>query len=78
MTTMASEQTNPPTAREAEIEALRARVEALEAVCGEAYVFAGAVGAPTRVLDALSAAANGDDIPIASFLPVSADECDRT
>jgi hypothetical protein len=58
------------------IDTLQRRVEALERLCGEAYQFAGAVGAPVRVLDALAAAANGDPIPEASVLPIVAEECD--
>ena len=57
-----------------EVAQLRARVEALEDVCAEAYQFAGEVGAPARVLDRLWAAAQGDAIPVASMLPVTADE----
>jgi hypothetical protein len=55
---------------------LQARIRALEALCGAAYQFAGTVGAPERVLDALSAAANGDPIPDVELLPISAAECD--
>ena len=57
------------------VKTLEARVESLEVVCGAAYQLAGEVGAPDRVLDVLFAAANGDDIPAESFLPVTADEC---
>lgn len=42
-------------------------------IAGECYQLAGAVGAPARVLDALSGAAKGD--LFVSFLPVSPDEC---
>jgi hypothetical protein len=57
-------------------ELLQQRIDALEHLCGEAYQFAGAVGAPVRVLDALAAAANGDPLPAGSLLPVGAEECD--
>ena len=66
---MADKETTP-------IDELRRRVEELQRVCAEAYQFAGAVGAPERVLDNLSAAAEGRPVPHESFLPVSADECD--
>jgi hypothetical protein len=57
------------------LQQLRARVEQLEDVCGQAYQLAGEVGAPARVLDILFAASNGDDLPSESFLPITADEC---
>jgi hypothetical protein len=60
-----------------DLETLQRRLEVLEAVCGEAYQFAGSVGAPERVLDNLAAAAAGKPIPHESFLPVSAEECDE-
>jgi hypothetical protein len=52
-------------------------IEILQRVCAEAYQFAGAVGAPERVLDNLLAAATGRELPHESFLPVTADECER-
>jgi hypothetical protein len=55
---------------------LRRRIDDLERVCAEAYQFAGAVGAPERVLDNLSAGADGQPIPHESILPVTAEECD--
>jgi hypothetical protein len=55
---------------------LIAEIERLRAVCAEAYQFAGAVGAPERVLDNLAAAADGQPLPHASVLPVSAEECE--
>lgn len=58
-----------------ELAALRARVRQLETVIGEAYQLAGAVGAPERVLDNLSAAIDGGDLPHTTFLPVLAEEC---
>ena len=58
-----------------EVEALRAQVEQLQRVCGEAYQFAGAVGAPVQVLDNLAAAAAGQPLPHVSFLPIAAEEC---
>lgn len=62
---------------ERETATLRARVELLERVCAEAYQFAGAVGAPVRVLDNLAAAAEGTPLPHESMLPVCAEECDE-
>jgi hypothetical protein len=50
---------------------LIAEVEHLRNVCAEAYQFAGAYGAPTNVLDNLSAASHGDVLPHKTFLPVS-------
>ena len=46
-------------------------------VCAAAYQLAGAVGAPEKALDNLAAAANGKPIPHATFLPVSAADCDE-
>lgn len=54
---------------------LRARIEVLEDVCGQAYQFAGEVGAPARVLDVFYAASAGAELPQETFLPVIADEC---
>jgi hypothetical protein len=45
------------------------RVSALEALCGEIYQVASALGAPARVLDQLWAAAQGDALPHATVLP---------
>ena len=56
---------------------LEQRIAVLQQVCGEAYQLAGAVGAPEKALDNLSAAANGDPIPHASFLPLTAADCDE-
>ena len=67
-TTMASEHQ--------QLAALQRRVDDLAQVCAEAYQFAGAVGAPERVLDNLLAGAEGQPIPHASILPVLAEECD--
>jgi hypothetical protein len=63
--------------RPATIKSLMARVKRLEYLCAEMYQVAGEVGAPVRVLDALSAAADGRPIPRASLLPISASEFDR-
>lgn len=49
--------------------ALVAEIERLQSVCAEAYQFAGSVDAPVRVLDSLSAAAQGRDLPHESMLP---------
>jgi hypothetical protein len=59
-----------------DVAALKAEVERLRMVCAEAYQFAGEVGAPERVLDNLSAAADGRPLPHETFLPVTLDECD--
>lgn len=56
---------------------LEQRIAVLQQVCAEAYQLAGAVGAPEKALDNLSAAANGKPIPHATFLPVSAADCDE-
>lgn len=56
---------------------LEQRVSILEQVCAEAYQLAGAVGAPEKALDNLAAAAEGQPIPHATFLPVSAADCDE-
>lgn len=59
-----------------QVAALQRRIDELARVCAEAYQFAGEVGAPERVLDNLSAAADGEPIPHDSILPVLAAECD--
>ena len=51
-----------------EIDQLRGRVEALEDLCGYMYQFAGEVGAPVAILDALWAAADRKR-PIPADLP---------
>jgi hypothetical protein len=51
-------------ARDAEITRLRS-------VCAEAYQMAGALGAPAKALDNLSAAASGSPLPHDTFLPVA-------
>lgn len=48
-----------------------ALVDQLRAVCAEAYQLAGALNAPVEALDNLSAAANGEPLPHATFLPVA-------
>jgi hypothetical protein len=58
-----------------EVVTLRARVEALEGLCGAIYQFAGAVGAPERILDALWAAAQGEAFEADGLLPTLASEC---
>ena len=63
--------------RDMRIRNLERRVSVLEEVCAEAYQLAGAVGAPERALDNLAAAAGGEPIPHATFLPVSAADCDE-
>ena len=49
-----------------------ARLEALQFLAGEAYVFAGVYDAPANVLDSLLAAANGEPGPYQSILPIVA------
>lgn len=56
-------------------QAQRDRIADLEAVCSEAYQFAGTVGAPVRVLDNLSDAVQGNPLRHETILPVSVDEC---
>lgn len=48
----------------------RARVRALEALCGELYQVLGTVGAPVAVLDAVAAAAAGRPLPRRDLLPI--------
>jgi hypothetical protein len=48
----------------------------LERLCADIYQVCGQAGAPTRVLDALFAAAEGHPIPRAPILPISIDEFD--
>lgn len=60
--------------REAQTTQLKARVETLETVCAEAYQLAGACGAPAKVLDNLSDAAQGRPIRHITFLPISPDD----
>lgn len=63
--------------RDRRIRDLVQRISILEQVCAEAYQLAGAVGAPEKALDNLAAAAGGRPIPHATFLPVSAADCDE-
>ena len=63
--------------RDTRIRDLERRIAVLEQVCAEAYQLAGAVGAPERALDNLAAAADGKPIPHATFLPVSAADCEE-
>jgi hypothetical protein len=55
----------------------RARVEELEELCAAVYQFAGEIGAPPRVLDALWSAAQGEAIPQTGLLPIAAGECEE-
>ena len=68
---------NAVTERDMRIRDLEQRISVLEQVCAEAYQLAGAVGAPEKALDNLAAAAGGEPIPHATFLPVSAADCDE-
>lgn len=57
---------------------LRAQIERYQATCASAYQLAGAVDAPLRFLDALSAASNGEPVSeeaALDLLPVTAHEC---
>ena len=60
-----------------QIRELERPMASLQQVCGEAYRLAGAVGAPVKALDNLAAAACGKPMPHATFLPVSAADCDE-
>jgi hypothetical protein len=62
---------------EQELAHLRDRIGNLEAVCAEAYQFAGAIGAPVRVLDMLWAAAAGRTVDVEGIPPVLAEECEE-
>ena len=65
-------------ARQQEADELRARVAELEALCSEIYQVAGALGAPAVVLDALHAAASGDQLPGVSLIGLDiANEIER-
>ena len=59
------------------IEKLEAERDALRLVCAEAYQMAGALNAPTKALDNLSAASAGAPLPHETFLPVEAPQIDR-
>jgi hypothetical protein len=62
---------------DAETERLRARVAALEDLCAWMYQFAGEVGAPVPVLDALWAAQTGKAFAGSDQLPrVLAGDCE--
>jgi len=60
-----------------ELARVRARVDELEELCAAAYQLAGEVGAPTRILDALWAAAQGAPLPAVDWLPIRASECEE-
>lgn len=64
--------------RSTRLKDLEQRISILEQVCAEAYQLAGTVGAPEKVLDNLAAAAQGTPVPHATFLPVSAADCEET
>lgn len=53
-----------------QIKEIKTEIEKLRCVCAEAYQLAGAYDADVKALDNLSAAANGDALPHASFLPI--------
>ena len=60
------------------LKVLEPRVVELEALCGELYQVAGALGAPAVVLDALHAAASGDPLPRVSLIGLDiANEIER-
>jgi hypothetical protein len=56
---------------------LEARIAALEELCAQVYQAAGTVGAPTRVLDNLWAAAQGQPLPHRQLLPITVEEFDE-
>jgi hypothetical protein len=56
---------------------LKARIENLEEVCAEAHQFAGAMGAPERLLDLFHHATQGKTVSLDGFKPVTANECDE-
>ena len=56
---------------------LEQRITQLQHVCAEAYQLSGAVGAPEKARDNLSAAASGRPMPHATVLPVSAADYDE-
>ena len=60
-----------------ERERLQARIAHLEEVCAAAYQFAGEVGAPVRLLDALWAEAQGRTTDLEGLLPVYAEDCEE-
>lgn len=59
------------------IDEITAERDALRLVCAEAYQMAGALNAPTKALDNLSAASVGAPLPHETFLPVEAPQIDR-
>jgi hypothetical protein len=61
----------------AEFARLRARIENLEEVCAEAHQFAGAMGAPVRLLDLFWHAAQGRTVTLEGFAPVRTSECEE-
>lgn len=63
-------------AAESDLSTARAEIGRLRTVCAEAYQLAGAVGAPAKVLDNLSYAAQGaPDLPHTTFLPILPEDC---
>jgi hypothetical protein len=64
-----------------ELDTLRARIAALEELCGNVYQALGALGAPVEVLDTVFAAAQGEDIPdpqpLFSTIPTDYDEVQK-
>lgn len=58
-----------------ELAKVRARVELLEDVVGAMYQFAGELGAPVRMLDALWAVAQGNAVDLKNLTAVYADDC---
>jgi hypothetical protein len=64
-----------------ERETLRARIAALEELCGNVYQALGALGAPVEMLDTLFAASQGEDIPdqqpLFSTIPIEYEEVQK-
>jgi len=54
-----------------QVEDAKDELNRVRGVCAEAYQMAGALHAPVKALDNLSAAANGRAIPHETFLPVT-------
>ena len=62
---------------ELKVPRLQARIELLEDVVGAMYQFAGEVGAPVRMLDALWAAAQGGAVNLSNLTAVYTNDCEE-
>lgn len=63
------------TALSEELRVAREETKRLKGVCSEAYQLAGAIGAPSAVLDNLSDAAQGSPLRHETFLPILDTDC---